>query len=291
MPTRKITTGFTLIELSIVLVIIGLLVGGIMVGNDLMNASKVRAQISQIEKYNTAIHSFRLKFGYLPGDIPEPTASSFGFQTRGQYAGEGDGNNILEGVIADSAGQNCPTCNAAGETVMLWEDLSFANLIDGAFSAASPTTPVAVPMILTESTTPPVNKYFPRAKFDGKSYVYIWSRNGVNYFCIAAIDSLYNTSGYVHSSTSMTVQMAYSIDSKIDDGLPRLGRIKAELVFQNNILGAAGGGHNGASTNAATPPLNYTCYDNNNVSNATQKYSLAQNGGSGINCALTMRFE
>ncbi len=290
MATAK-RRGFTLIELSIVLVIIGLIIGGVLVGRDLIAGATVRAQISQIEKYNTAIHTFRVKYGYLPGDIPEPAASSFGLQTRGQYAGEGDGNNILEGVISDAASQNCPTCNAAGETVMLWEDLSFANLIDATFSAASPTTPVAVPMILTEATTPPINKYFPRAKFDGQSYVYAWSQNGVNYFCIAAIDSLYNVSGYVHSSPSMTVQMAYAIDAKIDDGLPRSGRIYARLIFQNQLLGPAGEGHNGAATNAATPPQDYTCYDNNNVGNATQKYSLAQNGGLGINCSLTTRFQ
>ena len=46
--------GFTLIELSIVLVIIGLIVGGILVGQDLINAAAIRAQIAQVEKYQTA---------------------------------------------------------------------------------------------------------------------------------------------------------------------------------------------------------------------------------------------
>jgi prepilin-type N-terminal cleavage/methylation domain-containing protein len=53
--TRKaaLTAGFTLIELSIVLVIIGLIVGGVLVGQDLVKAAGVRATISQIEKFNT----------------------------------------------------------------------------------------------------------------------------------------------------------------------------------------------------------------------------------------------
>src|ERR1017187_10122680 len=84
--------GFTLVELSIVLVIIGLIIGGVLVGRDLISAAEVRAQISQIEKYQTAVNTFRDKYGYLPGDIPEPTASQYGFAARATDQGEGDGN-------------------------------------------------------------------------------------------------------------------------------------------------------------------------------------------------------
>src|ERR1700678_1068516 len=84
----KHDSGFTLIELSIVLVIIGLIIGGILTGQDLIKAAEARAQISQIEKYQTAVNAFYNKYGYLPGDIPNPYASQFGFQSRRQYAGE-----------------------------------------------------------------------------------------------------------------------------------------------------------------------------------------------------------
>src|SRR5579871_3923101 len=94
----KAYSGFTLIELSIVLVIIGLIVGGILTGRDLIDAAAQRAQIAQIEKYNTAVNTFRIKYGYLPGDIPDPYASNFGFQARGSVSGEGDGNGIIEGI-------------------------------------------------------------------------------------------------------------------------------------------------------------------------------------------------
>jgi prepilin-type N-terminal cleavage/methylation domain-containing protein len=52
---HKSATGFTLIEMSIVLVIIGLIVGGVLVGQDLIRAAYIRAQITQIEKFNTAV--------------------------------------------------------------------------------------------------------------------------------------------------------------------------------------------------------------------------------------------
>lgn len=64
LPPAK-NNGFMLIELSIALVVIGLIVGGVLVGQDLINAAAVRAQISQIEKYNTAVNTFREKYGYL----------------------------------------------------------------------------------------------------------------------------------------------------------------------------------------------------------------------------------
>ena len=68
MPQKK-TSAFTLIELSIVLVIIGLIVGGVLVGQDLIVAAKNRALLSQVEEIDTAINTFRLKYNGLPGDL------------------------------------------------------------------------------------------------------------------------------------------------------------------------------------------------------------------------------
>jgi prepilin-type N-terminal cleavage/methylation domain-containing protein len=48
--------GFTLIELSIVLVIIGLIIGGVLVGQDLIHAAQTRAAVSQLERYNSAVN-------------------------------------------------------------------------------------------------------------------------------------------------------------------------------------------------------------------------------------------
>src|SRR3954464_6311892 len=107
--------GFTLIELSIVLVIIGLVIGGILVGNDLINAAAIRSQISQIEKYMTAYRTFQVKYGCLPGDCAN--AAAFGLPARGLYAGEGDGNGVIQGITGDGPDLNYGYSEAGGETV------------------------------------------------------------------------------------------------------------------------------------------------------------------------------
>ena len=58
-PETKHEEGFTLLELSIVLVIIGLIVGGVLVGQDMIKGAQIRATVAQLEKYNTAVNTFR----------------------------------------------------------------------------------------------------------------------------------------------------------------------------------------------------------------------------------------
>src|ERR1700753_1764982 len=106
--------GFTLIELSIVLVIIGLIVGGILTGQDLIKSAEQRATLAQVEKYNTAVNTFRNKFGGIPGDLAYTTASNFGFFnisattpcTALGKPGCQDGNGLIDGS------------NAAGDTLL-----------------------------------------------------------------------------------------------------------------------------------------------------------------------------
>ncbi len=84
------TCGFTLIELSIVMVIIGLIIGGILVGRDLINSAASRAYISQLQTYNTAVNAFKLKYGCLPGDCANGVALNF--------LTNGNGNGFVGGL-------------------------------------------------------------------------------------------------------------------------------------------------------------------------------------------------
>lgn len=275
--------GFTLIELSIVLVIIGLIVGGVLVGRDLIAAAQMRAQISQIEKYQVAVNTFKGKYGYQPGDIPEPYASQFGFVARGQYNGQGDGNAVLEGIYANSAGQNCGAC-VSGENTLLWVDLSTARLIPETLSIATATT---VPFIFGTST----DGYTPNARINPKAHVYVASYLGINYIGISFIRYIGITqSGFPLMDGALTPREAFAIDLKLDDGLPISGTVMTIIPsyssgsgfwYSTGMTTAASQGNSSNWLNppytAATPANANSCIDNNNTAGVVPTYSNITN--------------
>ena len=270
------TKGFTLIELSIVLVIIGLIVGGVLVGQDLIKASEVRATISQIERYQTATNAFRGKYGALPGDLNAVTATTFGFTPRGNFPGEGDGNGFLEGVGFDGPNSNTGVAQATGETVMYWVDLTYANgmnvnLIDGSFNTASPTV---VPSSTISTTMLP--RYMPSAKLGRGTSIYAAGFTLTNYFVLSLVTSV-SSGGFVSANPGVTVLQAYQIDKKIDDGLPMAGGVTAAYLNPGVV--------NPAHT--SSPAIATDCYD----STASPAYAINVSNGSGVNCALAFRFQ
>ena len=60
---------FSLVELSIVLVILGLLVGGILTGQSLIRAAELRSVTTEFSQYQTAVMTFRDKYFAIPGDM------------------------------------------------------------------------------------------------------------------------------------------------------------------------------------------------------------------------------
>jgi len=289
--------GFTLIELSIVMVIIGLIIGGVLVGNDLIDAAKIRSQVTQLEKYNVAVATFRVKYGYLPGDMPDPHATNFGFIARGQFAGQGDGNGVLEGITANAANQNLGWIQGCGETIVFWVDLSMAALISDNLRNASASETVPLPGGITATSTPNFSSFFPNAVMDPTINIIVYSDAGKNYYQIAKISTL---SGSIWATESISVNAAYSVDKKIDDGKPQSGIIKP--IFLSGPTGYwAGSGF--TQTNIGyqpdigyasyTTPTTYspaTCFDNGGVA-GEQKYSLNKATSNNRNCTLTIEFK
>jgi prepilin-type N-terminal cleavage/methylation domain-containing protein len=89
---RSISKGFTLVELSIVLVIIGLIVGGVVGGQALVRSAKVSATVFDIQRNEGAFRQFYLQYDAMPGDFSEATD-----YWPGVNATNGNGNNILGG--------------------------------------------------------------------------------------------------------------------------------------------------------------------------------------------------
>jgi len=296
--------GFTLFEVSIVLVIVGLIIGGVLVGQDIIRSSEMRGTISQIQRYQAAVRAFEEKYdNQLPGDLNAKTATRYGFTARGTYPGMGDGNGIIEGVNGAGATFNWGTVQMTGETLMFWVDLTSANglkinLIDGSFSTASPTT-----LSFVNKTGTTIDLYLPQAKMGRGNYVYVWSggvggavhgvSDGINYYAISAVYNLDHL-GILDSTPGMTVRQAYDIDKKIDDGLPQTGNVTAQylqgIIALTGPVWAAGGGVAGTSDTTATAGSSTTCYDNSGVA-GIQRYSITQSNGSGLNCALSFQFQ
>ena len=299
--TQHCKRGFTLIELSIVLVIIGLIVGGVLVGRDLISAAQVRGTVSQIEKFNQATNTFYGKYQYLPGDIPNSLAPQIGLITRGVFPGQGDGNGTIQGSTA-AGNYSYGGAPVSGETAVFWRDLSTLSLIDAGLNTADFAT-----NFYPQQTNPSYR--LPRAKLGNGNYFYVYSGDqtgayqgnvtGQTYFCLSAVSALTLSNWTFNSTPGLSVNQASSIDTKVDDGFPQSGRTQAFYVnhaFSSSYYSwAAGGGVEGANashlpTTAATAGSSTTCYDNNNVA-GTQKYSVTQNNGTGVNCALSVRFQ
>ena len=123
---------FTLVELAIVLVILGLLVGAVVTGQNLIRNAELRSVVTEFQTYKTAIRTFQDTYLALPGDIQHTLASRLGFTARsgGLGAGNGDGH-----LTVNAAPDNLqPTRIAWGEPVLFWSDLAQAGLIEGSYA-------------------------------------------------------------------------------------------------------------------------------------------------------------
>lgn len=120
--SRKKQGGFTLIEIAIVLVIIGLLLGGVLQGQQLIENSRVKSATNDFNGLAAAVFSYQDRYGRLPGDDPSALNTRGGSWSR---AAGGDGN----GVVAAAAAPFAPT--ATEEVSYFFMDLRSAGFIAG----------------------------------------------------------------------------------------------------------------------------------------------------------------
>jgi prepilin-type N-terminal cleavage/methylation domain-containing protein len=116
-------SGFTLVEIAIVLVIIGLLLGGILKGQELINSAKVKNIANDFRVIPTYIYAYQDKFRALPGDDKNVVAH-VGTTPPTAVLTAGDGNGVIDGTVFTAG---VPT----GEAFQFWQHVRLANLAAG----------------------------------------------------------------------------------------------------------------------------------------------------------------
>jgi prepilin-type N-terminal cleavage/methylation domain-containing protein len=191
--------GFTLVEIAIVLVIIGLLLGGVLKGQELIDSGKSRQVVNDFNSITAAYYSYQDRYRAVPGDDRTP----HGFTNAAPAAGAANG--ILAG--------NAFTSAVGSETGLFWGHLRNAGFVKGALT----TTAIA--------QSNPVNAF--NAQFGAQTSTGVLLVGGQaipspNIMC-----------------ASVPTKAAQAIDSNLDDGLPNAGSVRGANTAAINTAPAA----------------------------------------------------
>lgn len=186
--------GFTLVEIAIVLVIIGLLLGGILKGQELINSARVRNLADMNSGVQAAYYGFIDRYRQVPGDWDAGDAET----AIGVDIGlGGDGNGRIDSDLKEAAA--------------VWEQLSKAGFIQGSYNADASQT--------SAPAAGDYRNYAPRNAFNGSL---VMTRNDGYVVDTGAASVRLN----LHLGTLIPVNISRELDVKVDDGRPETGVLR-----------------------------------------------------------------
>ncbi len=221
--------GFTLVEISVVLVIIGFIIGGVLVGKNMIRSSQILAITADLQKFKTAVSMFQKKYNALPGDMYNAqnywgSAGSCSSDQTTLATCNGDGDGKIESNTASGAVGN--------ENFLFWKHLANAELIKGnyvgrtdgsnTYSATdrnSPQTKLKNSLWYTENfgTIPPSSD---------------WSGAAFNGIYAHTLELGAYSANTRPGSGIITASEAAALDTKIDDGKPGTGNMLVKITWQ-----------------------------------------------------------
>ena len=232
--------GFTLIELAIVLVIIGVLVGSVIIGKTLIESSKLQTVITDADSYTSAVNNFKQAYQSLPGDFSNAqgvwgSLSSLCHTASDKTNGTCNGNG--NGQITGNGSGGAATANNAAEIFLFWQHLNRAGMLPQSLSGAAGAGGGSAAIIGTNT---------PAGSIKGSGFSVIWygdlttagscgsaqcfagNYGNVLVFGASSISGSYPyiANDITYKPILMTEQAQY-IDTKIDDGNPTSGKIRS----------------------------------------------------------------
>lgn len=238
--------GFTLVEIAIVLVIIGLLLGGILQGQELINSARVRNMADQNASVQAAYYGFIDRYRAVPGDMNNDEACAK------------IGSNNLSNCDASSTnrrGNGRVDSGSYEEASDLWAHLSAANFIVGSYEGGATSNPEYL-----------VTGIAPRNVFEGRTI--LWRTSAYEIGSGTASERL----GFVLGRLT-PVNVLSQLDTKVDDGRPDSGVLRATSsgngnnvgVQESNCITSASTGAGANSSSSSTWNINGESQDCNGI--------------------------
>ena len=227
--------GFSLVELSIVIIIIGLLFVGVSAGSSLIQQAKLRTIMNEMRMIETAIKTFVVAYNDLPGDMPNAYdiwGDDCGPNSLAGAGCNGNDNGVI-GATRSFIGMDPKNT----ERYRFWQHMSLAEVIDGSFTGLGNNNCMASSTVpCHDSDNSFESKFSDDLLFVLMDFGYAASSmpeswNTVNIFKIDR-----NSSGYTFNDSggAFTAQDLYNIDKKLDDGKGISGSIQGRKAQKSS---------------------------------------------------------